>query len=76
MKQIIQLLINIKTRIFNQIIEYNDNNTGATSGTFSLTDLTENTKYNIYIIAKRKDSGLTSNSSTSTFDTYGYPKIT
>ena len=58
------------------INKYNDNNTGATSGTFSLTDLTENTKYNIYIIAKRKDSGLTSNSSTSTFDTYGYPKIT
>ena len=58
------------------INKYNDNNTGATSGTFSLTDLTENTKYNIYIIAKRKDSGLTSNSSTSTFDTYDYPKIT
>ena len=58
------------------INKYNDNNTGATSGTFSLTDLTENTKYNIYIIAKRKDSGLTSNSSTSTFDTYSYPKIT
>lgn len=58
------------------INKYSDNNTGATSGTFSLTNLTENTKYNIYIIAKRKDSGLTSNSSTSTFDTYDYPKIT
>ena len=58
------------------INKYNDNNTGATSGTFSLTNLTENTRYNIYIIAKRKDSGLTSNSSTSTFDTYSYPKIT
>lgn len=55
--------------------KYN-NSTGATSGTFSLTGLTANTKYNIYIIAKRKDSGLTSNSSTSAFDTYDYPKIT
>lgn len=55
--------------------KYNDDN-GATSGTFSLTDLIANTKYNIYIIAKRKDSGLTSNSATSTFDTYDYPKIT
>ena len=61
---------------YTSINKYSDNNTGATSGTFSLTDLTENTKYNIYIIAKRKDSGLTSNSSTSTFDTYSYPKIT
>ena len=60
---------------YTSVNKYNDDN-GATSGTFSLTDLIANTKYNIYIIAKRKDSGLTSNSSTSTFDTYDYPKIT
>ena len=55
--------------------KYN-NSTGATSGTFSITGLTANTSYNIYIIATRKDSGLTSNSSTSEFSTYDYPKIT
>lgn len=55
--------------------KYN-NSTGATSGTFSISGLAANTAYHVYIVAKRKDSGLTSNSSTSQIDTYDYPKIT
>lgn len=50
--------------------------TGATSGTFQLTNLDVNTAYEIYITATRKDSGLTSNSATQTQSTYAYPYIT
>lgn len=53
-----------------------DNSTGTTSGSFSITGLAANTSYNVYIIAKRKDSGLTSSSATSEIATYDYPKIT
>lgn len=59
---------------YTEITKY-DNSTGATSGTFSLTGLAANKTYNIYIKATRKDSGLTSNSSTGNYTTYNYPYI-
>ena len=52
-----------------------DNSTGAKSGTFSLTELSANTTYNVYIVATRKDSGLTSNSAAGDYKTYSYPYV-
>ena len=45
------------------------------SGTITVTGLTANTSYSHYATCKRSDSGLTSNSNTSTNSTYDYPKI-
>lgn len=59
---------------FNNSTKYN-NTTGATSGTFSLTGLSPNTTYNIYIIATRKDSGLTTTTTTKSYVTHNYPYI-
>ena len=52
-----------------------NNSTGTTSSTFALSSLTANTTYDVYITATRKDSGLTSTSSTVNSTTYNYPYI-
>lgn len=52
-----------------------DDSTGTKSGTFEITDLESGTFYTCYITATRKDSGLTSNSITSDYDTQPYPYI-
>lgn len=52
-----------------------NNSTGATTGSYTLTGLIANTTYNIYIKAKRKDSGLQTDSAMSTVTTWNYPHV-
>ena len=48
----------------------------ATSGTYTLSNLTANTTYNILTRVKRKDSGLFSQTSSLSVQTYNYPYCT
>lgn len=59
---------------YSSVTKY-DNSTGAKSGSFSLTGLSADTTYNVYIKATRKDSGLTSDSSVNNTATWNYPYI-
>ena len=47
----------------------------ATSGSYTISNLTANTSYNIKTRVRRKDSQLTTDSSTSQQTTYDYPKV-
>ena len=53
----------------------NKTSVNATSGTFTLSNLTANTLYHVYIKATRSDSGLTSDSTTQKPTTYQWPYI-
>ncbi len=59
---------------YSSVTKY-DNSTGAKSGSFSLTGLSANTTYNVFIRATRKDSGLTSDSGVNNTATWNYPYI-
>lgn len=59
---------------YSSVTKYN-NSTGAKSGSFSLTGLSANTTYNVFIRATRKDSGLTSDSGVNNTATWNYPYI-
>lgn len=61
---------------YTEVSKYDNPTGGATSGSFSLNNLSANTTYNVYIIATRKDSGLPSTSATNNSTTYNYPYIT
>jgi len=52
-----------------------NNSTGAKTSTFTLSSLSANTSYNVYLVCTRKDSGLTSKSNTTTNSTYQYPYV-
>lgn len=60
---------------YSTVTAYDDAN-GATSGSFTLSGLSANTTYNVYIKATRKDSGMVSDSAGATPSTYNYPHIT
>ena len=60
---------------YSSVTKY-DNSTGTKSGSFSLTGLSADTTYNVFIRATRKDSGLTSDSGVNNTATHNYPYIT
>lgn len=70
-----QIVVKYKKANASSYTTYSTTAVSATSGSFTITGLSPGTKYNVYITAKRSDSGLTSDSGVKSPTTYSWPYV-
>lgn len=70
-----QIIVKYKKSNVSNYTTYSTTAVSAKSGSFTITGLSPGTQYNIYVTAKRSDSGLTSDSKVDNPTTYSWPYI-
>lgn len=70
-----QIVVKYKKATDSSYTTHSTTTVSATSGSFTISNLSPGTQYNIYITAKRSDSGLTSDSKVDSPTMYSWPYV-